>query len=100
VENFIKTRKSEEIEASPRVEEKLKERKLLIKDIKQIVLNNKMLGIVNQGGDVYKIWFEYTREHDFNVIIRIKGAKCYIVTAFPCEMERRVRHEKTRREKG
>ena len=96
VENFIKTRKTIEIDISPRVEEKLKERNLNIKEIKQMLLNNEILGIVNQGDEVYKL----TKDYDLNVIIRIKGSKCYIVTAFPCDAERRVKHEKTTREKG
>ena len=100
VENFIKTRKTIEIDISPRVEEKLKERNLNIKEIKQMLLNNEILGIVNQGDEVYKLWLEYTKDYDLNVVIRIKGSKCYIVTAFPCDTERRVKHEKTTREKG
>jgi hypothetical protein len=100
VEKFIKSIKKEQITISPRIEEKLKERKLDVEDIKNKILNNYIVGIVSQGEDVYKIWLEDSKHYDLNIILRIKGSMCYLVSAFPCESNRRIKHEKTKREKG
>jgi len=100
VEEFIKSRKPEEISASQKIEEKLNDRKLELEKIKEIISNNDIVGILGQEGNVYKSWFKYEQNKDLNIIVRIKGNNLYIVSAFPCEIERRVKHEKTKREKG
>jgi hypothetical protein len=47
VEDFIKTRKREQIDASPKVKEKLKERNLDMEHVKDVILNNDICAIID-----------------------------------------------------
>jgi len=72
--------------------EKCEERGLDIQKIKNIITNQKILGIIEQNKNLYKIWYEYTESKDLNIVINIMtNNRIKLVTLFPCLIERRKR---------
>ncbi len=47
------------------------ERKLVPNEIRDLVVQKKVLGITEQNENVYKLWFDYETGKDINIIIRI-----------------------------
>jgi hypothetical protein len=53
---------------------------------------SRILGILEQGDGIYKIWFAYEKNKDLNIILRIPSRrKLKLVTVFLCSSERRKR---------
>ena len=67
-----------------------KDRNLNVNSVKKVIKNNDVLGILEQGENLYKIWFFYERRKDLNIILRIlSNKKLRLITIFPCYSERR-----------
>lgn len=57
----------------------------------EIATTNKILGIVEQDENLYKIWFSYEKHKDLNIILRLHSDSVRIITVFPCYSDRRKR---------
>ena len=90
--NFIKVNINNNIIISQHFLDQCYERNLDLYGIKEIFLKNKILGIVKQGKNLYKIWYYYTESKDLNLILEIvNNQKIKFITVFPCESVRRER---------
>lgn len=68
------------------------DRKLDENRIRKILLDSRILGILEQGEALYKIWFFYEKNKDLNIILRISNNEdIRLVTVFPCYSDRRRR---------
>lgn len=77
---------------SRHAKEQYTDRKIRPELIQSILRNNKILGILEQDESLYKIWLNYDKYKDLNIIIRIlPDNKLRIITFFPCLAERRRR---------
>ncbi len=89
---LIKRNLRKKVVRSKHFKEQCKERKLDLDIIEERVQKSKILGIVEQDDDLYKIWFLYEKHKDLNMIIRIQpNRRLRFVTVFPCYSERRKR---------
>jgi len=69
-----------------------KDRNLDVNKVKKVIINNDILGILEQDKNLYKIWFFYEQRKDLNIILKILPDKrLRLVTVFPCYSERRKR---------
>jgi len=60
--------------------------------ILNLIRESKILGILEQDDDLYKVWFHYDKYKDLNIIVRIlPNHKLKLITFFPCLAERRRR---------
>lgn len=87
----IKEKLNSNIIETEHFKEKCKDRGLDSIKVKEIAINNKILGIVKQDENLYKIWFEYEKHKDLNIILKLYSDSIRIVTVFPCYSERRKR---------
>jgi hypothetical protein len=53
------------------------------------LLKKDIVGIINQGDNKFKIWFEYNENKDLNIILQIINNKLKLITIFPCKLEKR-----------
>jgi len=68
------------------------ERNLDLDEIRELIKKNKILGIIEQNENLYKVWFFYKTGKDLNMILRIlPGKRLRLITLFPCKIERRIR---------
>ena len=68
------------------------ERNLEQEEVEKIILSNKILGIVEQNQNKYKLWLSYKDEKDLHVIVSISiDGRLRIITVFPCYSERRLK---------
>ena len=68
------------------------ERNLPLVEITKTIAENEIVGIIQQGQNLYKVWFIYVNNKDLIVIIRMlpdKGLR--LVTLYLCNAERRKR---------
>ena len=90
--SLIKRGLKKEIVESKHFLDQCKDRNLDIDSVKKVIMNNDILGVLEQDKDVYKIWFFYEQRKDLNIILRILPDKrLRFVTIFPCYSERRKR---------
>lgn len=88
---LIKSQLKKEIIESKHFKDQCIERELDTNKVKEVAETNKILGILEQDENLYKIWFYYEKHKDLNIIIRIIDNKIKFVTVFPCYSERRKR---------
>ena len=71
-------------------QDQCKERDLDVAGILERCKNCKILGIVEQEDDLYKVWIKYTEDTDVIVAIKILSKdKIKLITIFPQKSERR-----------
>lgn len=72
--------------------EQCEARNLNSNEVIRIIKETQILGIVKQDEELYKVWFEFEKEKDLNIIIKIlPNEKLKFVTIFPCYSARRKR---------
>ncbi len=91
VERFIRTREKDQIIVTHHSTTRIEERLLGTLDIKDAILNGKMVGIVEQDENLYRVWLKYKKKHDLNIIVLMDSDRLRIVTVFPSETARRIR---------
>lgn len=90
--SLIQEKLKENVIESKHFKEKCLERSLDIEKVRELVQKNKILGIVEQDENLYKIWFFYETHKDLNIIMRIiSSSKIKFITIFPSDSERRKR---------
>ncbi len=90
--SIIKIGLKKEIVESKHFLDQCKDRDLDIDSIKKVIMNNDILGVLEQDQNLYKIWFFYEQRKDLNIILKILPDKrLRLVTVFPCYSERRKR---------
>ncbi len=89
---LIKRNLRKKVVESKHFKEQCEDRELDMNLIKETVRKNKILGILEQDEELYKIWFFYEKNKDLNIIIKIlSNRRLRFVTVFPCYSERRKR---------
>ncbi|MBU0470159.1 MAG: hypothetical protein KKA62_01430 [Nanoarchaeota archaeon] len=90
--SLIKKGLKTEIVESKHFLEQCKDRNVDIDFVRKVIMNNDILGVLEQDKNLYKIWFFYEQRKDSNIILRILTDKrLRLVTVFPCYSERRKR---------
>ncbi|HKZ42806.1 MAG: hypothetical protein A3B06_03920 [Candidatus Yonathbacteria bacterium RIFCSPLOWO2_01_FULL_43_20] len=59
--------------------------------IKDTYQNKDIVGIIEQGPDVYKLWFIFTTDKDLNIVVRRYPEYLLLITVFECEKKKRLR---------
>lgn len=89
---LIKRRLKKEVIESKHFLNQCKDRNLNVKSVKEVIVKNGILGVLEQDQNLYKIWFFYEQRKDLNIILKIlPDEKLRLVTIFPCYSERRKR---------
>ncbi len=90
--SLVKRGLNKEVIESKHFLDQCQARNLDLNFIKKVIINNEILGILEQDKDLYKIWLFYEQRKDLNIILRIlPDKKLRLVTVFPCYSERRKR---------
>lgn len=77
--------------------EECKDRNLSGEEITKILIQNEILGIVQQDHNLYKIWMFYDENKDLNLILYLlPEEKLRLITVFLCNSERRKRQNATK----
>ena len=88
---IIQQRLQQAIESTHFVEQS-QERNIPKEEIRMLLRTEKILGIVEQGDNTYKIWLSYNEYKDLNIIVRIlEQGQLKLITLLPCYCERRRR---------
>ena len=89
---IINTVRKKDIIESTHFRNQCIERKIEIKTVRDIFKKKKILGILKQGEDTFKIWFYLDEDKDINIIVNIiNNKRLKLITIFPCLTERRKR---------
>ena len=90
--SLIKAGLKEEVVESKHFIDQCIDRKINVHEVKKVISNHEMVGILKQEVDLYKIWFLYEQHKDLNIIVKIMSDKrLRLVTIFSCYSERRKR---------
>lgn len=90
--SLIKAGLKEEVVESKHFIDQCIDRKINVHEVKKVISNHEMVGILKHEVDLYKIWFLYKQHKDLNIIVKIMSDKrLRLVTIFPCYSERRKR---------
>jgi len=90
--SIIKRGLKKEIVESKHFLDQCRDRNLEPASVREVLINNDLLGILEQDTDLYKILFFYEQRKDLNIILKILPDKrLRLVTLFPCYSERRKR---------
>lgn len=87
--NIIQNNIQQNIIESRHFKEKCNERNFDINSIKKLIQKNKILGILEQNNNLYKIWYFYEKNKDLNIILKIINNRIKLITIFPSESKRR-----------
>ena len=89
---IINTVRKKDIIESTHFRNQCAERKIEIKTAREIFKKKKILGILKQDEDIFKIWFYFDEDKDINIIVNIiNNKRLKLITIFPCLTERRKR---------
>ncbi|CAF30039.1 hypothetical protein [Methanococcus maripaludis] len=81
----------EEIEKTIHIEEQLKDRNIEYTHVLEL-LEKDSVGILKQNDNTFKLYYEDTDSKDMVIIISYRSEKLHLVTLFPHDIKRRVRH--------
>lgn len=91
---FVKTCSNTKIDLTQQFEKKALGRKYHAGQVKDIICQNNLVGVWDQGDGSFRLWFEHTDEHDAVVAARIIDGKMRPITIYPQTVDKRKRMPK------
>ena len=89
---YIMNQLKEDIIESEHFLRRCRERGFDPRRIRSTMTESRILGILEQGENLYKLWYHLSKEKDLNIVVKItKEGRIKIVIVFPCNIDKRER---------